>query len=56
MKTVTATLTIRVVMSIPDTMSAQQACDMLNYDVTGDEDDLIEVEETYMLDAETADE
>jgi hypothetical protein len=56
MKQVTATLTIRVTMLIPETMSAHEACSELNYEITGDEDDVIEVIDTEITDSETTDE
>lgn len=52
MKTVAVALTIRVVMEIPDTMTPDEAVSEIDYSFIGDEDNLIAIKETEIVDVE----
>lgn len=52
MKTITVDLTIRVTMIVPETMDTGEAVSEIGYDVFGDEDDVIAVESTEIIDFE----
>ncbi len=52
MKTITVDVTVRLTMSIPDLMEAGEAVSEMNYSFDGDEDDLISITDTEIVDFE----
>ncbi len=55
MAIVTVDLVIRVNMDVPDAMEVGEAVSELNYEISGDEDDLITIYSTEIIDFEEID-